>query len=137
MNKILSLLGLVLLTSNLSAAVLSVKPSIGVVVGFSDSSFDYNTQEEALKAKFCYVGSVQDVCQEISEASFNMNSSYRGGAHDSIELVSCEILSSDREYDEDKVAVSYILTDDYGSEFAVKREISKCAKSSFVKNPQF
>lgn len=125
MNKFLLLLTLTI-SLNTAARVLSP----GQVIGFSDSSFNYQSQEEADQAKFCFWGDFESTCDEIKSAASKMNGAYYQGNHDKINLVSCELIHESYQNTEDTVKVSYELSDDYGSEFSVTRYIESCTVSS-------
>ncbi|PIK15017.1 hypothetical protein [Halobacteriovorax sp. JY17] len=102
------------------------------VIGFSDSSFNYNSQEEATQATFCFLGDFETTCEEIKNAAYRMNGAYYQGAHDKIELLKCELSFGDSHYQEDEVKVSYELTDDYGGYFSVTRAIKSCKRSRLL-----
>jgi hypothetical protein len=89
-----------------------VNTSVGV--GFHDSSFDADTKA------FCYVGKSSDVCGLVREFADNMAGEYSSGAHDTIDLKSCEVGKND------VVKVSYQLSDDYGGKADVTKEIEAC-----------
>ncbi|WP_372656173.1 hypothetical protein [Halobacteriovorax sp.] len=125
MNKSLLLL---MFTFSLHSTARVISP--GQVIGFSDSSFNYQSQEEANQAKFCFWGEFESTCEEIKSAAFKMNGAYYQGNHDKIKLVSCELIHESYQNTEDTVKVSYELSDDYGSEFSVTRYIESCAVSS-------
>ena len=103
----------------------SILISSAHAIGFSDSSFHYQNQEEAQAAEFCYWGRVDLVCAEVQLGVQNRNMQYYSGAHDKIDYQSCEVI-------DDKVITSYTLSDDYGSEFKVTRTIDQCTRSSIV-----
>ncbi|CBW25949.1 putative exported protein [Halobacteriovorax marinus SJ] len=123
------LCGILCIFSFSSSAVIL---SPGQVVGFSDSSFRYNSSEQAQSARFCFWNEFSSICNEIKAAAQNMNGGYAGGNHDKIEILSCTLNYGDSHYGEDKAVVSYILSDDYGSEYKVKRVIKSCAVSSHL-----
>lgn len=120
MKNFLILLAMLFVVSTAFAEVLSFNKNLGIIVGFSDSSFNYQNEVEAKSAFFCFTDDASTVCPEIATAAAAMNMNYAQGAHDKIELLSCEKVS-DRE-----VVASYILSDDYGSEYSVERSIQAC-----------
>jgi hypothetical protein len=107
-----------------------------VTIGFTDSSFDYAVEDTDHKKNFCYMGSISKVCRELKNDSSIINDRYLQGAHDDIEIRSCEIIE-DMDSDgyhpvfgSERVVASYRLSDDYGSDFVVTRVIRKCSRIS-------
>lgn len=93
--------------------------------GFSDSSFSHNPDK-----KFCYIGSIQDVCDLIYKSAFDMQASYAGGDHDNIQIKKCEVKEVGGYWESVRneifVEVSYKLTDDYGGNIDVTKKIEEC-----------
>ena len=127
MNKYLIAFTL-LLSLNSAAVILSP----GQVIGFSDSSFNYDSQVEANQAEFCFFKDFEKACDEIRTASYKMNGSYHQGGHDRMKLLSCDLSYGDSHYLEDEVKVSYELTDDYGGYFLVTRTLKSCTRSRLL-----
>ena len=127
MNKYLIALSLML---SLNSAAVILSP--GQVIGFSDSSFNYDTQVEADQAAFCFYKDFEKACDEIKTASYKMNGAYQQGNHDKIKVLSCDLSYGDSHYLEDEVKVSYELTDDYGSFFSVTRTLKSCTRSRLL-----
>ncbi|GEM_PF-4070973 len=125
MNKLLLL---ITLSISLSSAARVLSP--GQVIGFSDSSFNYQSQEEADKAKFCFWGDFESTCDEIKSAAYKMNGAYYQGNHDKIELISCDLSYESYQNTEDTVVTTYKLTDDYGGDYTVTRYLESCTESS-------
>ncbi|MFG1481984.1 hypothetical protein ABMA79_02735 [Halobacteriovorax sp. HFRX-2_2] len=99
---------------------------LGAIIGFSDSSFNYNENDKIRARLFCFVGEATQVCHQIYQAANDMNGRYYQGSHDRIEILSCvENLATD-EYSNDEIVVEYKLSDDYGSDFSVTRNIGPC-----------
>lgn len=94
-----------------------------ITVGFRDSSFHYNIKNGITpkNKSVCYVGNIKEVCPLIRKAERQMNLEYRQGAHDNMDLLSCRI------EDVETVQAVYILSDDYGDEIKVERQIIPCA----------
>lgn len=123
--------------------VITAHPKYGISLGFADTSFNYpqSLEGQALKkeldkVKFCYVGNVKEVCAHIKSQVFEMNARYSGGAHDRLDLYSCNQSAGSSSWDWDRdnysvesINVNYRLIDDYGSNFVVERDISPCPKS--------
>lgn len=124
--NVLSVLVIMVLSFSTSAKILSP----GQVIGFSDSSFNYSSDQEAQSATFCYWGDFDQTCNEIASSAQSMNAGYSQGNHDRIEVRSCELVYAEDEYGQDKVVTTYTLSDDYGYEFKVTREIKSCIRSS-------
>jgi hypothetical protein len=105
-----------------------------VTIGFTDSSFDYAVDDKDHVKNFCYTGSISGVCRELKlDASF-ITERYLQGAHDDIEIKSCEVIE-DMDSDgyhpvfgSERVVATYKLSDDYGSDFNVTRFIKKCSR---------
>lgn len=106
-----------------------VSDSRGSSIGFRDSSFNYRSEDELDSVKFCFLGHSNQICSHISQMVFKMNAQYSGGAHDRIELKSCEVVVGDYHRDQEYVETSYVLSDDYGSEFNVNRKIYPCGRN--------
>ncbi|EPZ52300.1 hypothetical protein M902_2407 [Bacteriovorax sp. BAL6_X] len=112
--------------SSNSTFIVTSDLKLGAIIGFSDSSFNYNQDDTIRSRQFCYVGEVNQVCNQIYQAANDMNGRYYQGSHDRIEILSCvESLTTD-EYSNDEVFVEYNLSDDYGSDFSVTRNIGPC-----------
>ena len=93
--------------------------------GFFDSTFDY-TEQNGLTPQnksMCYVGRASDVCVIIRMVEQEMKAIYRAGAHDNIDILSCELNAEDN-----VTTVKYRLTDDYGGDMKVTRKISECVR---------
>ncbi len=104
-----------------------------VTIGFSDSSFDYAITDKKHEKNFCYMGSISKVCHQLRLDAGVISNRYVGGAHDDIEVLSCEVIE-DMDSDgyhpvfgSERVVASYRLSDDYGSDFVVKRIIKECS----------
>ncbi len=113
-------------TSIITAEVRDGKANI--ILGFSDSSFDYKQNDTKREKTFCYIGVAKDVCPKIYYASMLSG----GDRHDRMEVKACEVIDSGdgfHAYNE-KVLTTYNLSDDYGSNFDVTRTIEKCSTSS-------
>ena len=95
-----------------------------ISAGFNESSFDYdNKARGGLRPEnksMCYVGEASKVCALIHDYETRMNQQYHRGAHDSITVQSCTISN------QSIVKAVYTLTDDYGSELNLSREIKSC-----------
>lgn len=92
-------------------------------IGFSDSSFSYSEKNPQLNSTaFCFVGDINAVCDAINSAAADMIKEYESGAHDLIEVLSCEV-------GQHSVSAHYLLTDDYDGNLDVTREISDCGNS--------
>lgn len=104
-----------------------VSDSRGSSLGFRDSSFNYRSVDDLDTVKFCYVGHINEICSHISLMAGKMNAEYSSGAHDRIELNSCEVISGDDHQGQDFIKTRYILSDDYGFSFPVEREIYPCS----------
>lgn len=123
---LLVLLGSISVYAN-KTLVITNDSDLGAIIGFSDSSFNYDLNDTKKERSFCFVGNVNEVCAQIKQAAFDMNARYYQGSHDRIEIQSCEVRSlGDYEYGSDFVDTAYELSDDYGSEFSVSRRIEKC-----------
>lgn len=93
-----------------------------ISLGFSDSSFEYGESPEKLKPEnktICYVGEATQVCRMIRLYADSMNDSYSRGNHDRIYIHSCEVVR-------DTVKTNYWLTDDYGGDWRINRDIKSC-----------
>lgn len=102
-------------------ATLSREGDTNLSLGFSDSSFDYETTEEAQgRTAFCFLGAAEGVCDAIGATIDAKNEEMLDGAHDFIEEFSCAL----GEYG--VVEARYRLLDDYGYSFRVKRELHSC-----------
>ncbi len=133
-NIILVLASLVTLSSMASSTlIITSDNTFGPVIGFSDSSFNYKDTDAVRDRKFCFYGSINDVCPQIADAAFNKSMMYGQGNHDNMKLLSCEVVGGEDEYSPEFVQVSYNLSDDYGSDFNVERRIEKCVTSSMSK----
>lgn len=105
-----------------------------VTIGFSDSSFDYNAEDTKHEKNFCYVGSISKICGQLINDARVMSQRYSQGAHDDIEIKTCDVIEdmdSDgyhRVFGSRRVITTYRLSDDYGSDFVVTREIKACSK---------
>ena len=95
-----------------------------IILGFSESSFDYssNPEETPDNKAICYAGSINNVCLEIRKAAEFMQKKFQEGEHDTMNLKSCLIKDT-------AVAVSYRLTDDYGGDISIDRQITQCGLS--------
>ena len=92
--------------------------------GFFDSSFDYSDRSGLAPANksMCYVGQAEDVCAIIRNVEKQIMQVYTNGAHDYLDLLSCQIEN------EKDVEVKYRLVDDYGGDLNVNRVISECLR---------
>ncbi|MFT6070784.1 MAG: hypothetical protein ACJAT2_000655 [Bacteriovoracaceae bacterium] len=116
------------------AQIITATPDGEVTIGFYDSSFDYAPTDTKREKKFCYIGSISKVCKQLSLDASLIRERYFQGDHDDIEVLSCEVIE-DMDSDgyhpvfgSERVITSYRLTDDYGSDFVVKRTIKECSK---------
>ncbi|MFG1491942.1 hypothetical protein ACRXCV_12555 [Halobacteriovorax sp. GFR7] len=109
-----------------STFVITSDSKLGAIIGFSDSSFNYDESDSIRARQFCYVGDAKQVCNLILQAAFDMNGRYYQGSHDRIEVLSCDEHLAADEYSNDEVVVEYNLSDDYGSDFNVTRNIGPC-----------
>ena len=127
--KISASIFVLLLASTASAYATTLISLINsdVVIGFSDSSFNYQTAADIQRTKYCYNGFADDVCPQIQQAVTNKNWQYSAGDHDNIVDLTCKITS-----DTELVLAQYRLVDDYGSNYTVKRAISPCPLSSLL-----
>lgn len=95
-----------------------------ISAGFNESSFDYDTQNRGglrpENKSMCYMGEASKVCGVIRDYETRMNLQYRRGAHDNITVLSCTVTR------DNSVKTSYSLTDDYGSDLRINREIKSC-----------
>lgn len=130
--------GLLLAFSTVSFAyetqIITSTTSGNVTLGFSDSSFDYSASDTEHKKNFCYFGNVNNVCSLVYKAALQMGMDASNGAHDSMEVLSCVVDNeSIDDYHVDEyasyVVTQYKLSDDYGSEFVVKRTIHPCSEA--------
>lgn len=113
--------------------ILTLDKRFGIVVGFSDSSFNYTSEEQIKEGKFCFIGDIDEVCDLVSEAVYNRNAQYAAGAHDRIAELKCikhAHTDTERYPNEGLLEVTYRLQDDYGSDFKAYRLIRRCVKSS-------
>lgn len=95
----------------------SGKVHVGVSLGFADSSFDGNTKS------FCYVGAPTGVCAQVKAYEAAMNGAYGSGAHDTITVAGCTSTTKDGAT---TITVQYNLSDDYGGDVDVTKEIGAC-----------
>lgn len=95
-----------------------------ISAGFNESSFDYDTQRRGgLRPEnkaMCYIGEAANVCEIIRDYEARMNLQNRRGSHDSITVLSCNVTA------QNVVQTSYELTDDYGGDLRINREIKSC-----------
>lgn len=112
-----------------STFIITNDAQLGTVIGFSDSSFNYDVNDTKRERQFCFVGNVNEVCAQIEQASFDMNGRYYQGSHDRIELLSCEVKVQDDYRLKDFIETTYNLSDDYESGFTVTRKIETCLKN--------
>jgi hypothetical protein len=113
--------------------ILTKDKRFGIVVGFSDSSFNYTSEDQIKPEKFCFIGDIDKVCDLVAEAVYNRNAQYAGGAHDRIAELKCLKYAHtdvERYPKEGLLEVTYRLQDDYGSDFSAYRLIRRCVKSS-------
>lgn len=93
-----------------------------LVPEFNESSFNYTNQEEAQeKVSYCYKDK-ETVCDEIKAQEYKLQSQYYQGSHNAMTVYYCGPSTIDKDY----IAAVYELSDDYGSEFLVKKEIKPC-----------
>jgi hypothetical protein len=94
-------------------------------VGFFDSSFDYSLSKGLLpqNKSMCYIGRGADVCKILIRASLKMKADYARGAHDRLDLLSCELSSENN-----LTKAKYQLIDDFGGNWLVFREIADCSR---------
>lgn len=99
-----------------------------IYIGFSDSSFDYDTKNPKPESKsYCYVGDVNEVCSQIQMEVRRMQAQYASGAHDTIDLKSCKVEENPVSSHSKVVRAIYTLSDDYGTkELPVDRLIKAC-----------
>ena len=97
-------------------------------LGFRDSSFYYPSKgaDPANSTRFCFVGHASDVCAIVNLAADRMRRDYREGAHDDIEIQSCAAQTT--KDGERVVKTKYRLTDDYGGDLTLDREIAECMR---------
>ena len=129
---------LLLLAGSLSAVaydaqIITSTTNGKVTIGFSDSSFDYAQDATKHEKNFCYTGRITEVCKQLAFDASVITERYLQGAHDDIEIKSCSI-TKDMDSDgyhpvfgSERVVTTYRLSDDYGSDFEVTREIRKCS----------
>ena len=111
--------------TTIMTAVLSGKVKISEVsVGFSESSFDYDNQNQGglrpENKSMCYIGEAAKVCDQIRAFEGRTNLQYTRGAHDNITVQKCDVT------DQNTVQTTYLLTDDYGGDMSISREIKNC-----------
>jgi hypothetical protein len=90
------------------------------IVGFSDSSFDYDRKEG-----MCVIGDPIFTCAEVLKGADIITNNYLSGAHDDIQINLC--YNSGDLKGEIFTKVSYTLIGDYGSNIKVERSIKKCS----------
>ena len=90
---------------------------VGVALGFEDSAFDGDTKG------FCYLGSADQVCAQVSKYETAMNAAYASGAHDAIGVHGCTLSQKDNRT---VVTLSYNLSDDYGDNLDLEKTIAPC-----------
>ncbi|MFG1499483.1 hypothetical protein ABMA70_04680 [Halobacteriovorax sp. XZX-3] len=112
--------------SSNSTFIITSDSKLGAIIGFSDSSFNYEVSDAVRARQFCFVGDASQVCSQIHQAAQDMNGRYYQGSHDRIEILSCEEDFATDEYSNDEITVEYNLSDDYGSDFKVVRSITDC-----------
>jgi hypothetical protein len=110
-----------------ATAYLDEKGNAGAMttLGFQDSSFQYGTKgtDPNRSKTICFYGNVNEVCGQIRSAAAAMRREYTRGAHDDIDLKSCEVKMDDGMR---FVRARYHLSDDYGGGLDVERHIDPC-----------
>ena len=109
----------------ISAFQNKVLSSPQIRVGFFDSSFEYSLSKGLLpqNKSMCYIGRGADVCKILIRASLKMKTDYARGAHDRMDLLSCELSSENN-----LTKAKYQLIDDFGGNWLVAREIADCSR---------
>ena len=115
-----------------STLVITSDSQLGAIVGFSDSSFNYDVDDTKRERSFCFIGNVSDVCGIVEAGVLKKNGEYYQGAHDRIELYSCKTVVAADKYETDSVTLMYNLSDDYGANFDVTRVIEACTRNQLV-----
>lgn len=89
--------------------------------GFDDSTFYYKDIEQTKFIRFCFSGDANNVCKIIEDFAAKKMNDYTSGDHDYLEIIQCNA-------NENIVNVSYLLKDDYGTEFSLIKNIENCTK---------
>lgn len=117
-----------------SAQIITSTVKGEVTIGFSDSSFDYAVDATSFEKNFCFTGNITKVCAQIKKDASKMNIRYGQGAHDRIDIQSCEVTQDmdddgyHPDFGSERIITTYELSDDYGSEIKLTREIRQCSR---------
>lgn len=109
-----------------TATIENGKPRSEITFGFHDSSFDYSDTTPDLDSRtMCFKGDIGGTCAIIERYAAGMQSAYGNGGHDTMTMTSCNVVASEAGR---FVDARYVLSDDYGGDLDVTRQIRECSQ---------